>query len=761
MPVGMMGQGMLPQNLGVLGMPSFYGQSFPQQGTQMPGGYPGIKMANIEVHKTGLFGRPKQYSMTFDYNTADPVKEAAEVTKSAVTSVVDEEATKEQEGKPNAKEEVKVIEAEAEASTKRLAKTPEEKEAYKKFLEKKKQQGMTIDEMVKAGLGTKKGLEALLGSDSESSSEMSSGLPTMGTWQDYSANVNAHLGQSSAQSTTDPAIALLEDEIASLEQMVKVGQDRGKTDSKLYKDNEVSLNQKKKELADRTKLLKKGITNLSSDQVAYITNPTLHGRERLRAPLQFLAGEYGNATEQHALEKERLRYVQQGPSIERAFNESLDLLPDAAINTASALSAAALVNSLGRQAGRYFVRKAMPTSYGRAIYTPPAGAPALGPGRAALPQFPGRPVPQIGSAPTVRGYLPEGNLPAGTQLRMPFQQGGMTNPFTYNPLSEFVYGGSLNKYQIDGETDEEETNASSPSYMTKEEYEKAIQEYELKSQKQMQEQMQQLMNQQHMRGQFNPYGYANTDYGRVPTTFNPYGRGPGIRRAGTWMQQTGLPMDAQGNPITDSIAGQPLTKFAVTKSGLFGNPRRYEATWGTPQGSTTSTNPILTGNAQDERRGFMGNLFNRDNQSTDNIDSKGRIGYDKESFDKTGTYTSPDNADEYEKRNARYRDKDKKRLLKDIKRAKRKDGSYTSENPWTLDQNVLKQQGGVLNKYQIQGQANEQRKSISSQFFPESSYDFPNPMQNKAIFGDPMKQDIGFEGTGELDNPWNQPWEDK
>ena len=68
--------------------------------------------------------------------------------------------------------------------------------------------------------------------------------------------------------------------------------------------------------------------------------------------------------------------------------------------------------------------------------------------------------------------------------------------------------------------------------------------------------------------------------------------------------------------------------------------------------------------------------------------------------------------------------------------------------------------GGVPN-YQIAGQTNGQRKSISSQFFPESSYDFPNPMQNKAIFGDPMKQDIGFDGTGELDNPWNQPWEDK
>ena len=59
------------------------------------------------------------------------------------------------------------------------------------------------------------------------------------------------------------------------------------------------------------------------------------------------------------------------------------------------------------------------------------------------------------------------------------------------------------------------------------------------------------------------------------------------------------------------------------------------------------------------------------------------------------------------------------------------------------------------------GPVNEQRKSISSQFFPESSYDFPNPMQNKAIFGDPMKEEVGFKGSAELDNPWNQPWEDK
>ena len=74
--------------------------------------------------------------------------------------------------------------------------------------------------------------------------------------------------------------------------------------------------------------------------------------------------------------------------------------------------------------------------------------------------------------------------------------------------------------------------------------------------------------------------------------------------------------------------------------------------------------------------------------------------------------------------------------------------------------NVSQFMNPPVKTYYPGGPVNKQRKSISSQFFPESSYNFPNPMQNKAIFGDPMKQDIGFDGTGELENPWNQPWED-
>jgi hypothetical protein len=1102
MPVGMMGQGMVPQNLGVLGMPSYYGQSFPQQGAQIPGGYPGLKMANIEVHKTGLFGRPKQYSMTFDYNTADPVKEAAEVTKSAVTSVVDEEVKKEQEGKPNAKEEVKAVEEQAEASTKRLAKTPEEKAAYKKLLEKKREAGMTIDEMVKAGLGTKKGLEALLGADPEVSSEKPaetfSGFPTTASWQDHTANVNAHLRQSnhepyirkntSSNNTSDSlqsqmveqdyknllmmdlipsaykkeipteniqyglrndtAILSLEEEIASLEGMIKTGKDKGKTTSATYKNAQKELQLLQKELENRNKLLEKGISGLHSSQVDYISNPEMHGREYMRAPLQWLSGNFADAQEENNRLYDRLDYTTDDSPLSTSVLDALPMGAEALGNVylvkgawdlakagtkklkqiwgkPTRVSSRPTVNSsavTGTQSTKgtpdelsptfewdipkgnktptakgtkpkktpaknvvddtgevvtntdgtvkatvkakaskvkheAFIDDAgelsiFPPDFGKGMtaaqidkwnndnfeaisksynkkkltalkdideafpitegrYYDPAQAkrasstPTQGTVSSTGPVTPetilqqnidnmmGKtPVaPVTNPRPSTGGaflYEPDLNLfniaQPGTGFRnikssklLGMQEGGMINPFMSNSLSEFVYGGALPKAQggynsnklteqelalakqfgindpnfspdgtrkqikqmqrdvyidesmagnnnsgrnqamrndqlgwsgqgciVDPNTggtncfpsaeQQRQNNSQTPQYSGKEDYIEQMQEanaaagidksyndlaaeyekYKQQSQRQpsqqqnsmqseQQRQMQEWINQQHMQRQYNPYGYANNDYGRVPTMFNPYGRGPGIRRAGTWMQQTGLPMDAQGNPLTSNVAGQPLTKFEVTKSGLFGRPRRYEATWGTPQSSADSTAPAITSNLQDntQDRGFISNLFNRDNQSADNIDSKGRIGYDKESFDKTGTYTSPDNADEYEKRNQKYVNKDKKRLLKDIKKAKRKDGSYTSVNPYTGAEHVLKQQGGFLNDYQIAGQTNEQRKSISSQFFPESSYDFPNPMQNKAIFGDPMKEEVGFKGSAELENPWNQPWEDK
>ena len=180
-PAGFMGPGMLPQNIGVInpfdGMPA----SNMNQGTTM--GHPGLQMANIEVHKTGLFGRPKQYSMTFNYNTQDPVKEAADVAKSTAQSVTDNESKKKEEGKPSNKEEAQKVEetiaqTEQQTSSTRKAKTPEEKAAYEDLLRKKKTEGMTINEMVEKGLGTKEGLEALLGSEeSETSQDITSENP--------------------------------------------------------------------------------------------------------------------------------------------------------------------------------------------------------------------------------------------------------------------------------------------------------------------------------------------------------------------------------------------------------------------------------------------------------------------------------------------------------------------------------------------------------------------------------------------------------
>lgn len=173
-PAGFMGSGMLPQNIGVIN--PFGGIPTGNVNQGAPMGYPGLQMANIEVHKTGLFGRPKQYSMAFNYNTTDPVKEAEDVAKSTTQSITDNEAKKEQEGKPSNKEEAQATEQVVEqtveqSSSTRKAKAPEEKAAYEDLLRKKKAEGMTIDEMVKKGLGTKKGLEALLGSEESKTSQ--------------------------------------------------------------------------------------------------------------------------------------------------------------------------------------------------------------------------------------------------------------------------------------------------------------------------------------------------------------------------------------------------------------------------------------------------------------------------------------------------------------------------------------------------------------------------------------------------------------
>ena len=69
--------------------------------------------------------------------------------------------------------------------------------------------------------------------------------------------------------------------------------------------------------------------------------------------------------------------------------------------------------------------------------------------------------------------------------------------------------------------------------------------------------------------------------------------------------------------------------------------------------------------------------------------------------------------------------------------------------------------GGPVEDY-LKDEFNKQRKSISSQFFPESSYGFPNPMRNKKIFGFPNYEPLGLEGAEKLlGNPFGQSWEEK
>ena len=99
---------------------------------------------------------------------------------------------------------------------------------------------------------------------------------------------------------------------------------------------------------------------------------------------------------------------------------------------------------------------------GKAVYTPPPGAARLPAGTPGFPNVPGTAVPRIGTSGLPkglpagpRGYLNPGqkmiSAPDGTQLVLPFKQGGMhnqfggaVNPFTLDStgLAKFIYGGS-------------------------------------------------------------------------------------------------------------------------------------------------------------------------------------------------------------------------------------------------------------------------------------------------------------------------------
>lgn len=72
----------------------------------------------------------------------------------------------------------------------------------------------------------------------------------------------------------------------------------------------------------------------------------------------------------------------------------------------------------------------------------------------------------------------------------------------------------------------------------------------------------------------------------------PYGANPLVSYAGTWAQQKGLPIDpATGQPYTGDFANPQIAKINVTKSGLFGRPKRYSIDYMVDDTSGAGTTP--------------------------------------------------------------------------------------------------------------------------------------------------------------------------
>jgi hypothetical protein len=522
-PVGYMGQGMLPQNIGVINP---FAMPVGNMGQGMPMGYPGLQMANIEVHKTGLFGRPKQYSMTFNWNTQNTVKEAEDVAKSITQSITDEESKKQQEGKPNNKEEAQEVEQVVEQTT-----------------EQQKPSG---------GGGTKKNEKPVVVTTEPEESQKKD---NWGQWyedgipKDVAEAIRnkefKQVNENKNQPLIDPAIALLEDEIESLEQMSKVARDRGKTDSNLYKDNKKLLQKKKYELKE-------------------LRNPQVYGKQWAGDEMRPYTGYPGAGIGYNLVDA--YDYIT-GSKTDQGWRDIIDQTV-----------AGGFTRGFVHQPASYLPGQAIPRSYGQAVYTPPAGQAALGPGRAALPQFPGQAVPQLapGSSPLL---LPPGSSAVAQPINVGnaiigFRQGGMINSFEVNPLAEFIYGGNIPKAQ--------EGDAGRPSWFN---------DWLKENQNNTNAARQEAINRMNQGiigygdGRYNlpntmygnPYPYGR-GYGNIPTMFNPYGR-PVISNRQTWMQQRGLATDAQGNPVMNPQA-LPLTKFEVTRSGLFGRPRRWSAEFG-------------------------------------------------------------------------------------------------------------------------------------------------------------------------------------
>ena len=122
-------------------------------------------------------------------------------------------------------------------------------------------------------------------------------------------------------------------------------------------------------------------------------------------------------------------------------------------------------------------------------------------------------------------------------------------------------------------------------------------------------------------GNYNMYGTQGA--AMYPPLFGNRFGPPGrvFERAGSWLQQSGLPFDpATGMPITGMLGQQPMSKFEVTKSGLFG-PKEFAMYFGDYGDNTDETMDETV----DGTEGTEGDY------SQPNTDNRGRLTYyDKE-----------------------------------------------------------------------------------------------------------------------------------
>jgi hypothetical protein len=307
---------------------------------------------------------------------------------------------------------------------------------------------------------------------------------------------------------------------------------------------------------------------------------------------------------------------------------------------------------------------------GKAVYTPPPGSARLPAGTPGFPNVPGTPVPRIGTSGLPkslpagpRGYLNPGqrmlNAPDGTQLVMPFKQGGMhnqfggaVNPFSLDPtgLTKFIYGGSndLTMYKTGKEKQDEfwtkhyrkpdtgeiinqETGAvvTLPDFTDDVTTQTGTSDYEKR--------IKELENQ--LAGLQNNAGVPRDMYGRQlpPPLFNRRARdlaGAGsffgmmgmlnpLEYAGSWNQYSDMYDPNTGERIPDEVRkriGLPnLSEIDVRKSRLFGGlPKEYSLKFGMPGSASTSKEDLKSD-------ATMSN-----NNSFSNIDSKGRLLREKE-----------------------------------------------------------------------------------------------------------------------------------